>query len=83
LSGAPDAHARARDDRELDGSGETLVTLGIVVLQANLKFDRLEKVSLLLLKGVVEKLLHVGAHSGDCDFRHDGQSSRRIARFLW
>jgi hypothetical protein len=64
VGGVPDAHAGARDDRELDGSGETLVTLGVVVLEANLEFDRLEEVPLLLLEGVVEKLLHIGAHSG-------------------
>jgi hypothetical protein len=30
-------HARTGDDGELDGSGETLVTLGIVVLEADLE----------------------------------------------
>lgn len=62
--GVPNAHAGARDDRELDGSGETLVTLRVVILETDLKFDGLEEVSLLLLEGVVEKLLHIGAHSG-------------------
>jgi hypothetical protein len=64
LYGVPNAHARAGDDRELDGSGESLVTLRIVVLEADLKFDCFEEVSLLLFKGIVEKLLHIGAHSG-------------------
>jgi hypothetical protein len=64
VGGVPNTHARAGDDRELDGSGETLVALRIVVLEADLKFDRLEEVSLLLLEGVIEKLLHIGAHSG-------------------
>lgn len=67
--GAPDAHAGARDDGELDCSGETLVTLRVVVLEADLKFDRLEEVSLLLLEGVIEQLLHICAHSGYKDVR--------------
>jgi hypothetical protein len=62
--GAPDAHSWARDLGELDGAGETLVTLGIVVLEANLELDGLEEVSLLLLEGVIEQLLHICAHSG-------------------
>ena len=45
----PDAHARARDLWQLDGSRETLVTLRVIVLQANLKFDSLEEVSLLFI----------------------------------
>jgi hypothetical protein len=32
----PDAHARARNGGQLDGSRETLVALGIIVLEANL-----------------------------------------------
>ncbi len=62
--GAPDAHAGARDDGELDCSGETLVTLRVVVLEADLEFDGFEEVSLLGLKRVFEKLLDVGTHSG-------------------
>ena len=60
----PDGHARAGDDRELDGSGETLVTLRIIVLEADLEFDGFEEVSLLGLERVFEKLLDVGTHSG-------------------
>ena len=41
----------------LDGSRETLVTLGIVVLQADLEFDRLQKVALLGLIAVLEEFL--------------------------
>ena len=33
----------------LDGAGETLVTLGVVVLETNLELDGLDKVTLLLL----------------------------------
>lgn len=73
-SGVPDAHARTRDGGQLDGSRETLVTLGIIVLEADLEFDGLEEVSLLLVQGVVEKLLHVLAHSG-CN----GDSSANLA----
>jgi len=63
-----DAHARSWDTGQLDGTRETLVTLRIIVLETDLKLDRLEEVSLLLVGGVLEKLLHVLAHSGDCDF---------------
>jgi hypothetical protein len=52
-------HAGARDDRELDGSAETLVTLGVVVLQADLEFDRLQEVPLLGLVGVLKEFLDV------------------------
>ena len=60
----PDTHARTRNSRKLDGAGETLVTLRIIVLQADLEFDGLEEISLLLIEGVIEKLLYVLAHSG-------------------
>ena len=54
-SNVPDCHARARDAGKLDGAGETLVTLGIIVLEADLKLDGFEKVSLLLIVGIVEQ----------------------------
>jgi hypothetical protein len=62
----PSVHcpSRAGDDGETDGSGETLVTLGIIVLEADLEFDGLEEVTLLGLKGVLKQLLDVGTHSG-------------------
>lgn len=61
---APDGHVGTRDGRQTDGTGETLVTLGVVVLQTDLKLDGLEEVSLLLILRVVEQLLDILAHSG-------------------
>lgn len=52
-----DGHAGAGDGREADGSRETLVTLGIVVLQADLEFDRFQEVALLGLIAVLEEFL--------------------------
>lgn len=63
-SNAPDGHAGAGDGRQLDGARETLVTLGVIVLQTDLKLDGLEEVTLLLVVRVVEKLLDILAHSG-------------------
>jgi hypothetical protein len=60
----PDAHSRAGDDWETNGSGETLITLGIIVLEADLEFDGFEEVSLLGLERVLEERLDVGTHSG-------------------
>jgi hypothetical protein len=62
----PDSHVGAGDGRQLDGAGETLVTLGIVVLQADLELDGLVEVTLLLLAGVLEQVLNILAHTG-CD----------------
>lgn len=59
----PDGHVWARDDRETNGSGETLVTLGIIVLEADLEFDGFEEVSLLGLRGVLKELLDIGTHT--------------------
>jgi hypothetical protein len=49
-----DGHVGARDTGKLDGAGETLVTLGVVVLEADLELDGLEEVALLLLVGVLD-----------------------------
>jgi hypothetical protein len=57
---------------ELDSSRETLVTLGVVVLEADLELDGLEEVPLLGLVGVLKELLDVRTNAGDRDFRHDG-----------
>jgi hypothetical protein len=67
-----DGHVGARDAGELDGARETLVTLGVVVLEADLELDGLEEVALLLLVGVLEELLAVLTHASDRDLRHDG-----------
>jgi hypothetical protein len=66
------AHARTGKGGELDGSRETLVTLGVVVLETDLELDGLEEVPLLGLVGVLEELLNVRANAGDRDFRHVG-----------
>lgn len=64
IENTPDAHARAGNGWQLDGARETLVTLRIVVLQAYLELNGLEKVSLLLIQRVIEELLDILAHSG-------------------
>jgi len=66
-----DAHVGARDLGELDGTRETLVTLRVIVLEADLQLDGFEEVALLLLLRVLEQLLHVGTHTSDRDLRHD------------
>ena len=60
----PDAHAWAGDDWQTNGSGETLITLRIIVLEADLEFDGFEEVTLLRLEGVLKKFLDVATHSG-------------------
>ena len=52
----PDAHVGAGDRGQTDGAGETLVTLRVIVLQADLKLNGLEEVALLLLVGVLQEL---------------------------
>lgn len=46
-----DGHPRARKLGELDGTGETLVALRIVVLQADLKLNCLDEIPPVLLRG--------------------------------
>lgn len=60
----PEGHARSRNGGKLDGAGEPLVSLWIIVLEANLKLHGLEEVSLFLILRMVEKLLDILAHSG-------------------
>jgi len=48
-----DGHAWAWDLGELDSSGETLVTLGVIVLESDLELDGLEEVALLGFVGVL------------------------------
>ena len=59
-----DGHVRAGNAGQLDGARETLVTLGIVVLQADLELDGLQEVTLLLIVGIIQELLDVRTHSG-------------------
>jgi len=59
-----DAHVRAGDGREADGARETLVTLGVIVLEADLELDRLEEVALLGLVAVLEEISNVLTHTG-------------------
>jgi hypothetical protein len=60
-----DGHLWTRNIGQFDSARETLVTLGIIVLQANLQFDRLEEVALLGFVGVLQELLDVRADAGD------------------
>lgn len=59
-----DGHVGAGDGGQLDSAGETLVTLGVIVLETDLELDGLEEVTLLLVQRVVEKLLDILAHAG-------------------
>lgn len=52
----PDGHVGAGDGGQLDGARETLITLGVIVLQADLELDGLEEVTLLGLVGVLQEL---------------------------
>ena len=61
---APDAHVGTRDGGQLDSARETLVTLGVIVLQTDLKLNGLEEVTLLLVERVLQQLLDILAHSG-------------------
>lgn len=60
----PDGHAGSGDLGELHSPGETLVTLGIVVLEADLELDRFEEVAFFLIVGVVQQLLDITTDSG-------------------
>lgn len=51
-------------DCSLDSARETLVTLGIVVLQADLELDGLDEVATLLaVVGLVQKVLNGASHA--------------------
>ncbi len=52
-SNIPDGHSRAGNLGKADGSRETLVTLRIIVLEADLELDGLEEVSLLGLQRIL------------------------------
>jgi len=60
-----DGETGTGDVRELDGSRETLITLGVVVLEADLELDGLHKVTALLasvrlIKEVFDRASHAG-----------------------
>jgi len=64
ISKNADGETRTGNVRELDSARETLVTLGIVVLQANLELDGLNKVTTLLaVVGLVQKVLDGASHA--------------------
>lgn len=48
----------------LDGSRETLVTLGVVVLKADLELDSLDEVTALFVVCVVKEFLDGASHAG-------------------
>ena len=50
-------------ENALDGSRETLVTLGVVVLETDLELDGLDEVALLLAVGLGEELLDRAPHA--------------------
>jgi len=83
LADVPDAHAGAGHDRETDGSGETLITLGIIVLEADLEFDGFEEVTLLGLKRVLKELLDVGTHSGCGELSVISSLRDRGVHYVW
>lgn len=56
-------HKISTKKNTLDRSRETLVTLGIIVFEANLKLDCLDKVALLIAVGFDEKLLDRAPHA--------------------
>lgn len=64
MGNIPDSHLGAGDGGQLDGTRETLVTLGVVVLQTDLEFDGLGEVTLLLVERVLEEVGDILAHSG-------------------
>merc|ERR1711904_403299 len=56
ISQHTDTHLGARNAGQLDGAGETLVLLGIVVLETNLQFDGLSETTLLLCRRILDGL---------------------------
>lgn len=58
-----DGHTGTGDMGELDGSRETLVSLGIVVLETDLELDGLDEVALLLGSRNYKDILDVCPHA--------------------
>lgn len=63
-----DGHVGTGDGGELDGTAETLVTLGVVVLETDLELDGLKEVTLLLV-GVSKDLLDLLTNAGGSNLR--------------
>lgn len=63
-----DGHVGTGDSGELDGTAETLVTLGVVVLETDLELDGLKEVTLLLV-GVSKDLLDLLTNAGGSNLR--------------
>lgn len=59
-----DGHVGAGHGGELDGAGETLVTLRVIVLEADLELDGLEEVALLGLGGVGQEVIDLSPDVG-------------------
>ena len=76
-------HARLAYIGKLDGTSETLVLLGVVVLDTNLKLDRLDETALLSF-GIFNDLPDGGTELLRRDLRHDGKNTgvHRLA-FWW
>ena len=54
---------KAVDEDSLDGTRETLVALGVVVLETDLELDGLDEVALLLAVGIGEELTDGAPHA--------------------
>lgn len=54
----------SNEEHSLDSSGETLVPLGVVVLQANLELDGLDEVALFIAIGFGQKVPNGASHAG-------------------
>lgn len=63
----------------LDSTRETLVALGVVVLEADLELDRLDKVALLLAIGLGEELFHGHTDAGNRKFGAAGSQGQTMA----
>ena len=50
-------------ENALDGTRETLVALGVIVLETNLELNGLDEVTLLLAVGVGEEVLDGAPHA--------------------
>jgi len=64
-----DLHARAGNVGHLDGTGETLVTLGVVILETDLEIDGLQEFALLLL-APLQDLLKSNLEGFNVQLRH-------------